>query len=120
MIKLLTLVDEIEDELDRLIKGPTVKDLLDFETTLAEQFQATQARVHVITGSLKLSGKVSSDYSGNTWRGEIRYGGPSEGVHNPVNYAEEERTREGNHDFLAPVIGLSSGYISAMNSYLGG
>lgn len=120
MIKIESLQDEIDREIDRLAQGPTLKDLLEFETALATEFQATQSVVHVITGSLKLSGKVSSDFSNNTWKGEITYGGSSTGIHNPVDYAEIERERDGGHDYFRPVKGLSAAYISAMQSFLGG
>lgn len=120
MIRLETLLDGIGREIDRLADGPTLKDLLEFETALATEFQATQSAVHVITGSLKLSGKVVSEFTNNSWKGEITYGGSSSGVHNPVEYADIERERDGSHDFFRPIKGLSSAYISAMQSFLRG
>lgn len=57
--------------------------------------------VHVITGSLRASGRTSSDVTGGVWYGEITYGGPSSGYPNdPVDYADYERARGGEHDFL--------------------
>jgi hypothetical protein len=120
MIKLERLNNAIDDEVDRLANGPTAADLILFETVLAQQFQASQRAVHVVTRSLKTSGKVNSTTRGNSWEGEITYGGPSEGIHNPVDYAEFERERDGAHDFLAPVKGMSSNYIAAMNAFLEG
>jgi hypothetical protein len=111
--------DDIEKEIDRLAAGPTIEDYEHFEANLIGQFAETQATVHVITGSLKSSGKISSRSTDTRWEGEITYGGPSAGVHNPVEYAEFERNRDGNHDFLAPVSQHEAGYISAMNSFLG-
>lgn len=120
MIRIEAILDDIEKEIDRLVAGPTTADLLKFETVLASQFRATQIAVHKITFSLMLSGKVASNMSNNKWEGEITYGGSTTGIHNPVDYAEYEREREGTHDFLEPAIELSDSYITAMNDYLGG
>lgn len=120
MIKIERLSDNIEKEIDRLSDGLTPQDILEFERVLTSQFVATQNTVHVITGSLKSSGRVASDSSKTHWEGTITYGGPSEGVNNPVDYAEYERERGLLHDFLAPAEELSSSYIAAMNSYLEG
>lgn len=67
-------------------------------------FMDTQNFVHVDTASLKMSGRVESGYSRatNRWTGEISYGGPSAGVHNPVRYAVYEAARGHYHDFMAP------------------
>lgn len=120
MIHFERISDGIEDELERLIAGPSAADLLAFEGVLTSQFQATQQAVHVITGSLKSSGRVSSSNSQSKWEGTISYGGPSTGVHNPVKYAEYEREKDGLHDFLAPAKAMENQYIAAMNAYLGG
>ena len=121
MIRIERITDGIEDEIDRLANGPTDQDLLQFEIVLAQQFQATQRAVHVITRSLKNSGKVKSSIRGNTWEGIISYGGRSEdSIHNPVDYAEYERERDGSHDFLAPAIGLGDGYVAAIYQFLEG
>jgi hypothetical protein len=111
----------IDTEINRLADGPTSADLLEFEIVLEDQFRATQAAVHVITRSLKGSGRSSFKMDENSWEGEITYGGPSPGfLHNPVDYAEYERERDGNHDFLAPAETLSAGYIKAMDEFLRG
>lgn len=120
MIRIQQVDNGIEKEIDRLANGPTGADLILFEIVLAQQFQASQRAVHVITRSLKSSGKVNSSSGQNKWEGEISYGGSSSGIHNPVDYAEFERERDGSHDFLAPVIGMSKAYIEAMNSFLEG
>jgi hypothetical protein len=120
MIHIEVINDEISREIDRLSDGPTLNDYLAFERVLASQYSATQTAVHVITGSLKLSGKIDSSFSQSSWKGEISYGGSSEGVHNPVKYAEYERERDGAHDFLAPAKAMESSYIDAMNHFLGG
>lgn len=120
MIKIERIANGVEDEIDRLAEGLTTKDLLEFERILAQQFIATQEAVHVITGSLKSSGKMSSSGSKTHWEGTITYGGPSEGIHNPVDYAEYERERGNYHDFLAPAEDSSNDYISAINAFFGG
>lgn len=121
MIKVERYYAGIDTEVNRLADGPISADLLAFEVVLEDQFRATQAAVHVITRSLKGSGRSEFKMDNNSWEGEITYGGPSPGfIHNPVDYAEYERERDGNHDFLAPVHGLSEGYIKAMNEFLRG
>jgi hypothetical protein len=120
MIRLQRISNGIDEEVDRLAAGPTMTDFAKFEAVLQRQFTATQAAVHVITRSLKTSGKISSDSTNDTWSGEITYGGQSQGIHNPVDYAEYERARDGNHDFLAPAERLSAEYISAMEEFLRG
>jgi|SRR6187402_676848 len=120
MIKIETITEGILSEVERLARGPQPADLFEFEIVLEEQFRATQQAVHVITRSLKSSGKADSKMNGHSWEGEITYGGQSFGVHNPVDYAEFEREREGGHDFLAPAIGLSREYVAAMNKFLEG
>lgn len=122
MIRIERITDDIDDEIDRLINGPTLLDIEKFENVLVAQFMATQTAVHVQTRSLKTSGKVASKIGKNRWEGEISYGGTSAAgsVHNPVKYAEFERERDGNHDFLAPAKKMSDLYVQAMNAFLGG
>lgn len=120
MIKIERLTNGIEDEIDRLAAGPTQADLFKFDVVLTHQFVATLDAVHVVTGSLKSSAKVASNATEDKWEGQISYGGVSAGIHNPVDYAEYERERDGDHDFLAPAEALSDSYIAAMNSFLEG
>ena len=121
MIRIERLQSDIEKEVDRLAEGPTHLDIEKFENVLISQFAATQTAVHVITRSLKNSGKVNSNVSENRWEGEITYGGPSPGsIHNPVDYAEYERERDSNHDFLLPAERLGNYYVQAMQAFLGG
>lgn len=120
MIRIEAITNDIEDEINRLVDGPSVADYMKFESVLASQFQATQRAVHVITRSLKSSGKVASHFTDDRWEGVISYGGLSEGIHNPVDYAEYERERDGDHDFLAPARNMGNLYINAMNEFLGG
>jgi hypothetical protein len=121
MIKVDRYDAGIDTEINRLAAGPTSADLLAFEVVLEDQFRATQAAVHIITRSLKGSGRSEFKMDENSWEGEITYGGPSPGfINNPVDYAEYERERQGSHDFLAPADRLSSGYVEAMNEFLRG
>lgn len=121
MIKIESHSSEIEAEIDRLVDGPTTADLLAFELVLETQFRATQAAVHIITRSLKGSGRSSFKSDNNSWEGEISYGGPSPGfLFNPVEYAEYERERGPAHDFLKPAETLSEGYVKAMEDFLRG
>lgn len=72
------------------------------EATLHRAFEDTQERVHVVTGSLRGSGKTSSEFDGAGWAGVIEYGGSSSGfVNDPVEYAQYEMARGGDHDFFA-------------------
>lgn len=120
MIKIERITDGISAEVDRLARGPSPVDLLEFEIVLQDQFEATKLAVHKITRSLALSAKMESDMKGDTWEGEITYGGPSYGVNNPVDYAEYERERDGSHDFFAPLKDFDHAYIKAMEDFLKG
>lgn len=120
MIKIEIIEEGILAEIDRLARGPSTTDLLKFEAVLQTQFNATKQAVHKISRSLLLSGKIESHHSKDSWSGEITYGGASEGIHNPVDYAEYERERDGAHDFFAPLDGLSSEYVTAMEFFLKG
>ncbi len=91
---------EVIKELKRLQK-PNVKVTEKLEMALAEVFTISQAEVHVITGSLRGSGKTMSDFDGSEWSGQASYGGPSAGFpNNPVEYAFYEWRRGGTHDFF--------------------
>jgi hypothetical protein len=100
---------EIDRELDRLSKMPDPETVALLDAGLAELFGFSQSVVDVVTGSLKGSGRKSSqvDRAGHTWQGEITYGGNSTGVNNPVDYAWYEQRRNGSHDFMKPVVMLS-------------
>jgi hypothetical protein len=121
-------------ELHRLADGPDLHDLLRLEAVLTEQFELTQQYVHVITGSLRASGKIHSDMHGHLWEGEITYGGQSNAIIDPVNYARREQSRgvsdvigvtgggdeHGDHDFMRPLGGEQHGYLQAILAFLRG
>jgi hypothetical protein len=137
-------ISDAMSELHRIDDGPPTSAVLGLETVLANQFQASQAVVHVITGSLRRSGAIDSRLGRGMWNGEISYGGPSHGSpHDPVRYAqiEKERGPGGSlwntaqgwipgrdvgghenvmHDFLAPVPEFEPGYEEAILDYLRG
>jgi hypothetical protein len=94
---------EVIDELERLQK-PDFEEIQALEHVLSEVFALTQAEVHVITGSLRGSGKTWSDFDGEAWEGGVSYGGPSMGfINDPVEYAFYEWRRGGAHDFFGHV-----------------
>lgn len=87
-------------EMQRLSKPPQAV-IAELEHALAKTFEQTQEDVHVITGSLRGSGKTESDFQDSVWSGEISYGGASPGFpKDPVVYAGYERARGDDHDFL--------------------
>lgn len=84
-------------------------------------FAETQARVHVITGSLKLSGRHEGGYdaSQDEWRGEITYGGAAPGaINNPVDYAWYEQRRDGDHDFMSSVHEHLDAFAAGMGDWM--
>lgn len=123
VIRLKSNWTQLNHELDRLEKAPA-KAKVYLDAVLTSGFQATQAAVHVETGSLKSSGKKSSSMVGDEWRGEIEYGGVSTGINNPVTYAIYEKARgttwagpssvKGDHNFMAPLDALDSLYVKAI------
>lgn len=133
-------------EIHRLAGGPGLDDVHRFERVIIAQYQATQAVVHIITGSLRRSGKVDFDagFTGHQWNGEVTYGGDAPGaVRGYVKYARYEQQRaigganyrrargwlpgtniqgEANtdHDFMWPVAGFEPDYLEAMLAFLRG
>lgn len=108
-------IDRVLTHFDRMPDG-TTRTMLN--AALQVGFKATQAAVHVETGSLKASGRTREDVSkiANRWEGQIIYGGRSTGSkNNPVDYAIYEQRRgiggaggpsdaKGDHDFLRPML----------------
>lgn len=106
--------------------GPPHKPVKELELLLAAAFADTQAATHVITGSLKASGKTDSDFDGDEWSGTITYGGvlwklPAPGpAHDPVVYAIYEMARGGDHDFFGPLVAYEGKVESIINSHFEG
>lgn len=113
---------EMIDEIGRVGGEPSFRVIAKLEETLAENFAMTQERVHVITGSLKLSGFTDSHWDPESygWTGTIIYGGASTGPNNPVDYAIYEMARGGEHDFMADVPEDDHGYKEAIEQHFKG
>jgi hypothetical protein len=111
---------EVDRELDRLQRLPDARMVHLLNMVLDMAYVATQADVHVRTGSLKSSGKMSDnrDLETDSWEGELTYGGPSEGPNNPVDYAIYEKARGGSHDFMASTEGLDPLFVAAIKAGL--
>jgi hypothetical protein len=89
------------------------------EKILSAQFQAGQQAVHVVTGSLRASEEIDSDYTAGRWAGQVSFGGASPGFPNdPVVYAGYEAARGGPHDFGEPIAALYPRYRTAMREHL--
>jgi hypothetical protein len=100
------------DEFDRLEKGIDYKLARQLDTIMEAAFADTQADTHIITGSLKASGKLETSInqrrggrgrfaSGYDWEGSIEYGGDAPGaINDPVEYAGCEPDRGQDHDFM--------------------
>jgi hypothetical protein len=117
----------IDDELDRLERMPTEDMEARLNAVLTSAFFATQADVHVETGSLRGSGNAyfEDEHSGGVeqgqWVGVIQYGGPSPGfINDPVRYAAYEQARGGAHDFMVPFFAFEDAFKEAMRSGLQG
>ncbi len=82
-------IHDAVEAVDRLMEQPSIKTIFELESVLATTFSATELSVPVDTGSLRGSGKVSSEVTPLRWEGEITYGGTSPGFpHDPVLYAK--------------------------------
>lgn len=117
-VKIIGDYSEIDREFDRLDHMPDEKAAKLLGFVLDVGFADTQAAVHVETGSLKSSGKTDTGVTGHNWHGEITYGGPSAGIHNPVDYAIYEKRRRGPHDFFGNLQLLDSLFATAMKEGL--
>lgn len=113
-IRITVDVDEWLDALDAH-EGPGIETLLALQGVLREAFAETQALVHVVTGSLKGSGRVSTDSDDDSWTGEISYGGPAPGFAHPyVGYARREFGKGEDHDALRNLHLIGEDILDAM------
>lgn len=119
-----TGLDAIIAEVDRISK-PSFRTIAALRTVHKAAYADTQVRVHapgnpgspnyVPTGSLRNSGRTSTTFDGDTFVGEITYGGPSPGFPNdPVEYAIYEMARGGEHDFLGGLTAFHEAYLEAL------
>jgi len=107
-------LDDFYDAL-RVLSGPGPETVAALDGVLSKGLAETQARVHVITSSLKRSGRTETTRDDDSWDGSIVYGGPSPGsVNDPVEYAEYERQRGGTHDYLSNLPLLHSDFEDAL------
>lgn len=113
------LGDMIE-AVEHIENPPSFRTIGALENVLRSAFVETQAFTHVITGSLKSTGRTSSSFDGHEWEGNISYGGLSGGPNNPVQYALYERNRGGEHDFYRNLPLYHDAYVEAVQSHLRG
>lgn len=108
-------LDNLIHDLKIMGKGvPTFRMLKGLQIVLEHAFLDTQEKAHVISGSLKASGKSSEDWDGEKWTANIEYGGPlittpipapgyspsQTAPKDPVDYAIYEMARGGEHDWF--------------------
>lgn len=108
------------EEVSRIGSGPSFKTVGALEQVTADGFMATLAAVHVITGSLKGSGRTETEFDGTTWQGTILYGGPSPGPNNPVDYAIYELARGGDHYWFGVLDSFEQSYEQAVLTHFQG
>lgn len=109
----------MKGEVNRLGRAPSFKTIGQLEATTQAGFRATQLAVHVITGSLKASGRTETDFDGKVWSGTLIYGGASAPI-NPVRYAKYELARGGSHYFFGPMDAFEAQYRAAVRSHYRG
>lgn len=108
-------------------EGPPHKATVKFEALLQAAYVDTQARTHILTGSLKATGRAESDFDGEVWTGTIEYGGalwrPPMGpgpAKDPVDYAIYEMARGGEHDFFSGLPGFEDKFGEIIDSLFPG
>ena len=115
-VRILVDVREWLDALDAH-EGPGPETLFALSEVLAEGFAQSQARVHVVTGSLRGSGRTSQRRVEDGWEGEITYGGPAPGYAHPyVRYAREEFGRGEEHNALGNLDLLGEDFLNALGA----
>lgn len=115
-VRIYVDVSEWLDALDAHI-GPGEESHVALNGVLASLFNEIRAKVHVVTGSLKASGRMNTDVSDDEWRGEITFGGPAPGMAHPyVTYAKEEFGRGGAHDPVSNLDLTSYDFAEAMTA----
>lgn len=136
-------------ELRRIDDGPDPATILKLDAVLVTQFQLTQEHVHILSGALRESGRLTGSVdAAGYWEGGFSYGGQTsvpdwEGNPIDVDYAAEELgrapggpfffTQRGflpgidimgresiGHDYLAVAETVEPAYGRALMSYLRG
>jgi len=92
-------MDDMIDHVEAMSDPINFRETRELELGLELAFSQSQSQTHVISGSLKSSGRSSSDIiNGSAWEGIIEYGG--DGQPHFVDYAIYEQARGGDHDFM--------------------
>lgn len=95
-------LDGAGEELDRLARGPDARTISAMERALLEGYTISEARVHVITGELKASGRPESSFDLRVWSGSIEFD-RHPGVFELARDNKSTRYHpEGGHYFLDP------------------
>lgn len=113
-------LDEIIDYLDEMAKPPSAKTVAKLDAVLAAAFAENQERAHLLSGSLKASGRMSSEVNGQVWTGRISYGGASPGPNSVVDYAIYELHKGGSHDFMPGLHEYDGRLKAVMNDHFDG
>lgn len=112
---------DVHAELDRLEGMPDEAITARLDAVLTAALVEAKVGTHVITGSLKNSGRENSETTGHRWEGTIEFGGPSPGFpHDPVKYAGYEKARGGSHDFMEPIYHYHEAFREALREGLEG
>ncbi len=119
--KIIVGFDAMMRELRRLEDGPVFTDYQKFSSTTLEQYERAMNDVHIITHSLKSSGKWKAEHNHDKFEGEVSFGGASPGsVYDPVRYAKEEQGKGEEHDFMRDLPYHGYGYIESILSFFKG
>lgn len=127
-------ISDADNHLDALINGPDVQSAFLFESVVMEQYADVKADVHIMSGSLLLSGTADTDYGYDEWEGTISFGGPTTGEEGEVTYAHIEMDRVGkrrfyeirdgedegtSHNFFRSAKRFNKGYVEVIKLYYG-
>jgi hypothetical protein len=112
-------------ELARLERGFTGADHTAFARAFLTNFTRTVAAIHIETGSLLASSRADLlESSDSRWEAEMKYGGASAGVKNPVRYAVSElfgrSPKHGgppSHDYLRSTRHIDDDFIGPVTSF---
>ncbi len=120
---------QVDRDLIRVGDGPDKRHHLQFSQVLDRQFLEISALIHVVTGSLKDSGRVGGRARREGgWEGQIVWPGVGAADLDPVpgpprdpsRYAEYEYNKAGNHDWLRNSYNGDPGYVDVIKDFLRG
>lgn len=101
----------------REVQHPSFVTTGKLESVLDLAFAETQARVHIISTRLKLSGVTETDFNGKVWEGTITYGGISRFDSKKAYYAQYEMARSGSHDFFSNLHEFDGAFEDAIDNH---